>query len=133
MVASPAVLARASITRAAPVVDVVQRRLAGAYVVDPWGLDREVHALAAGAARLRWTLTVSRGAHLPADGPALVVANQRLASLSHVAGLLQLGHEGGRAVRFVGIPDIEPAATCPAPPRWRARASRRGGRAAPGR
>ena len=111
MVASPAVLARASITRAAPVVDVVQRRLAGAYVVDPWGLDREVHALAAGAARLRWTLTVSRGAHLPADGPALVVANQRLASLSHVAGLLQLGHEGGRAVRFVGIPDIEPAAT----------------------
>ena len=111
MVASPAVLARASITRAAPVVDVVQRRLAGAYVVDPWGLDREVHALAAGAARLRWTVTVSRGAHLPADGPALVVANQRLASLSHVAGVLQLGHERGRAVRFVGVPDIEPAAT----------------------
>ncbi len=111
MVASPAALARASISTAAPVVEVVQRRLAGAYVVDPWGLDREVHALAAGAARLRWNVVVSSGAHLPADGPALVVANQRLASLSHVAGVLQLGHERGRAVRFVGVPDIEPVAT----------------------
>jgi hypothetical protein len=111
-VASPASLARASITSAAPLVEAVQRRLAGAYVVDPWGLDREVHALAAGAARLRWTVAVSGGAQLPAFGPALVVANQRLVSLSHVAGVLQLGHERGRALRFVGVPDLEPAATC---------------------
>jgi hypothetical protein len=111
MVASPASLARASIARTTPLVEVVQRRLAGAYVVDPWGLDREVHDLVAGAARLRWTVAVSSAAHLPPDGPVLVVANQRLASFSHVAAMLQLGHERGRAMRFVGVPDVEPAAT----------------------
>ena len=79
MVASPASLARASITSAAPLVELVQRRLAGAYVVDPWGLDREVHALAAGAARLRWTVAVSGGAHLPVSG-------------GDVAAELTLGH-----------------------------------------
>jgi hypothetical protein len=48
---------------------------------------------------------------VPVDGPVLLVANQRLASLSHVAAVLALGRELDRPVRFTGSPDVSAVAT----------------------
>jgi hypothetical protein len=80
-------------------------------VVDPWGLDDEVSGAVAAVGRLRWTIDVVGAAHVPPEGAAVLVANQRLASVSHVAGVLQLGQVCHRPVRFVGVPDLEPWAT----------------------
>jgi hypothetical protein len=88
----------------------IRRRLAGAYTVDPWGLDRDVRQVAARLARLRWSASVE-GVPLPASGPVLLVANARLASLAPLAAVLALGDRAGRLVRFAGIVDVEPVAT----------------------
>jgi hypothetical protein len=50
-----------------------------------------------------------RGAqHLPAEGPALLVANDRPASALSVGAVIALGRELGRPVRFTGAPDLAP-------------------------
>ncbi len=88
-------------------VDRLRRRWHGTHRVDPWGLDGDVAALAAGLARLRAAVRVDGAGHLPATGGALVVANRGFDPawvLALYAGL----HRSGRFPRFVGVPDVEP-------------------------
>jgi hypothetical protein len=93
------------------IVDFVRRRLTGSFHVDPWGLDQDVHRLAAALAGLRWSVSIGGIEHVPADDAAVVVANQRPLSLSPWAAALALGAQVGRSLRFVGLPDVEPLGT----------------------
>jgi hypothetical protein len=93
------------------IVDLVRQRAAGAYTVDPWGLDAQVHGFAARLTGVRWSVSIGGLGHLPVEGPALLVANQRMASLAPLAAVLALGRAAGRPIRFTGVPDVEPMAT----------------------
>jgi hypothetical protein len=79
----------------------VRRRVDGTHVVDPWGLDADVDAL---AASLLAGLPLHVDGEVP-DGAVLVVTRRRL----RVAlGLLRAT---GRPPRVLGIPDVEPVAS----------------------
>jgi hypothetical protein len=101
----------APVTLVGPAVTSIRRRIDGGYIVDEWGLDVGVQGAMTSVAGLRWSVSIGGADHVPAAGPVLLVANQRLASLSHLAALLALGRELGRPVRFTGMPDVAPLAT----------------------
>ena len=76
--------------------------------VDGFGRDAWlIHALGP-LARFRWQVSVGGAEHIPADGPALLVANARRHSLASVYASWALSDAVGRPVRFVGRPDIAP-------------------------
>ena len=76
--------------------------------VDGFGRDAWlIHALGP-LARSRWQVSVGGAEHIPADGPALLVANARRYSLASVYASWALSDAAGRPVRFVGRPDIAP-------------------------
>ena len=111
------------------------RRLAGAYIVDPWGLDRDVPRRVGRVARLRWTVVDRRRRPTcRADGPALLVANDRLASL--VAAWPpcspSAASAAGRCASWAS-PTSSRSATCLRRVGGVLGAARRGGRAAPRR
>jgi hypothetical protein len=89
-------------------VDLVRRRLAGEFVVDEWGLDRDLVALVDPFLRIRWGIRVDGAEHLPPHGPALLVASRKIG----ISEPLVLGRAvrsvSGRVVRFLGIPDVVP-------------------------
>jgi len=87
------------------VVESVRRRMAGEFVIDPWGLDAALYTSIAPLARLRWSVDV-RGAELPAHGPALLVVARRF-GVSELPVLALGVHDAvGRVVRPVGVPDV---------------------------
>ncbi|WP_308289294.1 1-acyl-sn-glycerol-3-phosphate acyltransferase [Mumia sp. zg.B17] len=65
--------------KAAELLALVRRRIAGDYEVDEFGLDSQLHAIGMAAIRPlaeKWFRIEVRGAeHIPSDGGALVVAN----------------------------------------------------------
>ncbi len=93
------------------VVESARRRMDGEGTVDPWGLDAEAAGWAARAARLRWSISVAGLAHLPDEGPVLLVSGSRRLSLAPVAAAVALGQAAGRPIRFAGIPDTDPVTT----------------------
>lgn len=79
----------------------LRRRLDGTNVVDPWGLDADVHAAVAPLlARMPVEVAGAAG-----DGALLVVTRWRLRV---AVGLLRAT---GRPPRVLGIPDVEPLAS----------------------
>src|SRR6185312_3141538 len=76
--------------------------------VDDWGRDAWLIQALGPLARWRWSVSVGGAEHIPADGPALLVANARRYSLSSVYASWALSRATGRAVRFVGRPDTAP-------------------------
>ena len=86
----------------------VQRRLAGTYHVDPWGLDPDVVELVSPLGRLRWSLEVDGAHQLPAVGPAIVVCNRRFGVSEPFVLAAGLARATGRLVRLVGLPDVAP-------------------------
>ncbi|MGH9247086.1 MAG: hypothetical protein ACRD29_22750 [Acidimicrobiales bacterium] len=89
-------------------VSFAQRRIAGSYTVDPWGLDTDLVELLSPLAGVRWSIEVDGGYHVPGHGPVVVVFNRRwgLSEPLVVARALRLAT--GRWVRVVGIPDVAP-------------------------
>ena len=87
---------------------IVRRRIDGSYAIDPWGLDADVVALGSRLAALRWRITVTGLEHLPSDGPAMLICNRRLGWSEPAVLVTALAREGGRHVRPVGCPDIDP-------------------------
>ena len=82
-----------------------RRRLDGTYAVDGWGLDTDIVALVRPLAALRWSVEVGGPGRVPADGPALLVANRRIGiSEPWVVALGVLGATG-RVPRVLGAPD----------------------------
>jgi hypothetical protein len=80
----------------------------GSWHVDDWGRDPTLVRLTVGLGRLRWNLAIGGAARLPGRRGALVVVNARRYALTPVLTALALGDALGRAVRFVGRPDVAP-------------------------
>ena len=83
-------------------------RLGGRFEVDEWGYDdglaRAVVPL------LGFVLRVEADGFdgLPADGPALLVANRRLGLAEPAVLARAVRRDAGRGLRFLGIPDVAP-------------------------
>jgi 1-acyl-sn-glycerol-3-phosphate acyltransferase len=90
------------------VVAALRRQVTGANEVDPWGMDPELVAAARALAPLRWQVTVGGADHVPATGPALLVANRRRLAATPLLMAAAIGHATGREVRFTGITDLAP-------------------------
>ncbi len=86
---------------------VVDRRLSGRFVVDPWGLDDDLRRLAAGMARWRWATSLD-GADLLPRGSALLVHDQGVDPATPLVLATAVGRHAGRTVRPVGLPDRSP-------------------------
>src|SRR3954462_4093384 len=78
------------------------------FEVDDWGRDAWMIKALGPLGRIRWDVSVGGAQHVPATGPALLVANARRFSLSSVYASWALPNVPGRVVRFVGRPDIAP-------------------------
>lgn len=87
---------------------VVRRRLGGTYEVDPWGLDHDLVELLSPMWSLRYGIEVDHPDHLPATGPALLVANRRLGMSEPFVLARGVRLATGRHVRSVGVPDVQP-------------------------
>lgn len=89
-------------------VDLVRRRIDGAYAIDPWGLDDDLVALGARVGALRWHIDLRGIEHLPTDGPALLICNRRLGWAEPAVLATAVARASDRNVRPVGCPDIDP-------------------------
>jgi len=87
---------------------VLGRQATGSNDVDPWGMDPELVDLARSLAAVRWSITVGGVDHVPATGPALLVANRRVLAATPLLVAAAIGRATGREVRFTGIVDIAP-------------------------
>lgn len=87
--------------------DLLRRRAAGTFPVDPWGLDTDLVALLAPAARLRWDIDVTGRLDLP-DGPVALVMNRRFGLSEPWVVAEAMRRVADRHVRFVGVPDVAP-------------------------
>ena len=85
-------------------VDMLRRRVAGEFEVDPWGLDRDVIEAATPLTRLRWEIDLS-GRPLP-DGPAIVVFNRRFGVSEPIVVAEAVRRLSDRCLRIVGLPDV---------------------------
>jgi hypothetical protein len=89
-------------------LSVLGRQATGSNDVDPWGMDPELVDLARSLAAVRWSITVGGVDHVPATGPALLVANRRVLAATPLLVAAAIGRATGREVRFTGIVDIAP-------------------------
>ena len=90
------------------VVDIARRRWDGTNVVDPWGLDHDLVALLDPVMDLRWSIGVDGAERIPAEGPAVVVANRRFGVSEPLVLGRALRKTTGRTARVLGVPDVAP-------------------------
>lgn len=76
--------------------------------VDDWGRDPQLVERVTAISRLRWDVAVGGAEHVPVRAGALVVVNARRFALAPLFAALAIGDATGRAVRFVGRPDVAP-------------------------
>lgn len=89
-------------------VELVRRRVEGTYDLDPWGLDVDATRLAGRVAAMRWRATVSGIEHVPAEGPALLIANRRLGWSEPAVVASAVARKTGRIIRPVGGIEVDP-------------------------
>jgi hypothetical protein len=80
----------------------------GSWPVDDWGRDAGLVRVAVRLGHLCWQVTVDGASHLPLRRGALLVVSGRRYTLAPIVTALALGESTGRAVRFVGRPDVAP-------------------------
>jgi hypothetical protein len=90
------------------VVDIARRRWEGTNVVDPWGLDHDLVSLVDPLMDLRWSIAVDGADGVPAEGPAVVVANRRFGISEPLVLGRALRRATGRTARILGVPDVAP-------------------------
>jgi len=83
-------------------LDVTRRRWDGTHEVDEWGLDTDLLDLVAPFADLRWSIDLDGAGLLPADGPAVIVANRRFGLSEPPVLARAVGAATGRPLRFLG-------------------------------
>lgn len=86
----------------------VRRRLRGEYEVDEWGADPEFVDLLNPLVAPFIRVNVECAFHVPASGPAVLVANRRVGMLEPFVLVRGVRTATGRRARFLGIPDIAP-------------------------
>lgn len=83
-----------------------RRRLSGDHHIDPWGLDADLVEAVSPLVGLRYDVLVDHADRVPAEGPALLVANRRF-GMSEAAVLARgIRRSTGRHPRVVGAPDL---------------------------
>jgi 1-acyl-sn-glycerol-3-phosphate acyltransferase len=87
-------------------VSLLQRRLAGEFTVDEWGLDRDLVEVLSPVFGLRWGVDVDGADLIPTDGPVLIVANRRLGASEPFVLSRGVRLATGRFVRLPGVPDV---------------------------
>ena len=87
-------------------VDVVRRRLDGRYAIDPFGADPQLQDLVAPIVRRLAPVRVTGAHHLPAEGPALLVANRGIGVLEPTALSVAVRQETARRLRIVGTAEL---------------------------
>ena len=90
------------------VVDVARRRWEGTNVVDPWGLDHDLVALADPVMDLRWSIALDGAEGIPKEGPAVLVANRRFGISEPLVLGRAVRRATGRTARILGVPDVPP-------------------------
>jgi hypothetical protein len=93
---------------AGAVLEQLRRRLDGRYAVDEWGYDPDLVDLLDPLLGLRWRAELDGAEHVPPAGPAVVVASRRLGLAEPLVLARAVRVATGRAVRFLGIPDVAP-------------------------
>jgi hypothetical protein len=93
----------------ASTVELLRHRMSGRYPVDPWGHDPELISLVDPLFGLFVRVRVEGGEHIPADGPAIIVASRRFGIAEPVALIRGISRATGRQPRCVGLPDLAPA------------------------
>lgn len=86
----------------------VARRLRGDFEIDEWGADADLVDLLSPLASPFVRVTVEGASHIPAEGPAVLVANRRVGVLEPFVLLRGVREATGRRARFLGVPDIAP-------------------------
>lgn len=89
-------------------VSLVRRRISGTYELDRWGLDLDAVHVACRIAALRWSAVLSGVEHVPAEGPALLVANRRLGWSEPAVVAATLSVHTNRVIRPAGGMDFDP-------------------------
>jgi 1-acyl-sn-glycerol-3-phosphate acyltransferase len=92
--------------RAEPLPTALRRRFDGRYPVDPFGLDPQLCDLVAPAIATVARVEVSGGEHVPARGPAVLVANRGFGIFEPAALAVAVQREVGRRLRIVGAPAL---------------------------
>jgi hypothetical protein len=80
----------------------------GSWRVDDWGRDAALVRAAVRLGHLRWNVAIDGTRHLPVRRGALIVVSGRRCALAPIVTALAVGEATGRAVRFVGRPDVAP-------------------------
>jgi 1-acyl-sn-glycerol-3-phosphate acyltransferase len=86
----------------------LRRRFDGTYIVDEWGLDRDLVRAVAPLLSVRWRIDAVGADVLPRRGPVLLVANRRLGWSEPFVLSRGVGLATGRHVRVAGVPDVAP-------------------------
>jgi 1-acyl-sn-glycerol-3-phosphate acyltransferase len=86
--------------------DVARRRVDGRFAIDPFGADPQLQDLVAPVVKRLTPARVTGREHLPAQGPALLVANRGMGFLEPSALSVAVRVETGRRLRIVGAPEI---------------------------
>jgi 1-acyl-sn-glycerol-3-phosphate acyltransferase len=84
------------------------RRMAGTFMVDPWGFDPDLTQALAPLAHLRWRTDVEGAEFVPEVGGALCVHVHRADPLDTLLVAAALSDASGRPCRFAGVPDVAP-------------------------
>ncbi len=115
MTAGPAASARAAgergLDRPAALLAGAGRWLRGDVEIDEWGCAFEAQDAVDFVLRQAVRVTVVGGEHVPARGPALVVANRRFGIVEPIALGRAIRQVAGRRMRYVGLPDVAPVGT----------------------
>lgn len=88
------------------VAGALRRRLNGDFVIDPWGLDREMYWVAMQLGRLRWRIDIDGLEHLPEAGPALLVVQRHFGVSEQAIVSTAIADSTDRRVRMAGVPGL---------------------------
>jgi 1-acyl-sn-glycerol-3-phosphate acyltransferase len=88
------------------VIEFARQRIDGTYTIDEWGLDPALIELCNPVMRLRWSVEVDGGHHIPDDGPAILVSNQRFGMSEPFVLAHAVRSTSARLPRIVGVPDV---------------------------
>jgi 1-acyl-sn-glycerol-3-phosphate acyltransferase len=94
------------ITRPESLGRALRRRIAGRYPIDPFGLDPQIGDLVATSLQVAIPVHVSGGEHVPASGPAAIVANRGFGVFEPAALAIAVQRVTGRRLRVVGAPSV---------------------------
>jgi 1-acyl-sn-glycerol-3-phosphate acyltransferase len=94
------------IARPESIVRAVQRRFAGRYPVDPFGLDPQLADLVTPAFSFAVPVVVEGEQHVPATGPAAIVSNRGFGLIEPAALGIAVQRATGRRLRIIGAPAI---------------------------